>query len=52
MPYVTRVRTALIEQLKNGVRALRAASDTLLSNGAYMVTHLLLEVLTHLLLEG
>jgi hypothetical protein len=27
----------LIEQLKNGVRALRAPSNTLLSNGAYMV---------------
>ena len=27
----------LIEQLKNGVRALRAPSNTLQSNGAYMV---------------
>jgi hypothetical protein len=27
----------LIEQLKNGVRALRAPSNTLLSNGAYLV---------------
>jgi hypothetical protein len=27
----------LVEQLKNGVRALRAPSNTLLSNGAYMV---------------